>query len=125
MADIKIGLSGSEITLPQPQARGGVPPGMPVGYAKQISWTTMADGSTRGVTKRYHPRTFSLSWEQLTAAELAPIETEARRNVRLRYQNNWYSADWIWVRITALRPNPVVYLGTVLFSAQLEFQEEL
>ena len=125
MADIKLGLSGSEVTLPQPQARGGVPPGMPVGYAKQISWTTMADGSARGVTKRYHPQTFSLSWEQLTAAEYAPIETEARRNVRLHYQNNYFSADWAWVRVTSFRVNPVVYLGTMLFSVQLEFQEEL
>jgi hypothetical protein len=98
---------------------------MPVGYAKQVSWTTMADGSARGVTKRYHPRTFSLSWEQLPAADLATLQTLANYNVRLRYQNNWFDATWIWVRITALRPNPVVYLGTILFSAQLEFQEEL
>ena len=124
MADIKLGLSGSEVTLPQCQARGGVPPGMPVGYAKQVSWTVMADGSARAVTKRYHPRIYSLSWEQLTAAEYAPIETEAKRNVRLRYQNNWFSADWAWVRVTNLRVNPVVYLGTVLYSVQLDFQEE-
>jgi hypothetical protein len=125
MADIKLGLSGSEVTLPQPQARGGVPPGMPVGYAKQISWTTMADGSTRGVTKRYHPQTFSLSWEQLTAAELATLQTLANYNVRLHYQNAWFDATWGWVRITAFRTTPVVYLGTTLFSASLEFQEEI
>ena len=125
MADIKLGLSGSEVTLPQPQARGGVPPGMPVGYVKQMDRTTMADGSTRYNTRAYHPRTFSLSWEQLTAVQIAAIEVEIKRNVRLHYQNNWYSADWIWVWVTSWRPNPVVYLGTMLFSAQLELEEEV
>jgi hypothetical protein len=125
MADIKMGLLGSEVTLPQPQAKGGQPPGMPVGYTKQMTWTTMADGSRRAVTKRYHPRTFSLPWEQLSAADLATLQTLANYNVRLHYQNNWFSAEWLWIRITAFRPNPVVYLGTLLYSAQMDFDEEI
>jgi hypothetical protein len=126
MADIKLGLSGTEITLPQPQARYGSTPGMPVETIKQVERVTMQDGTTRYNTKSYHPRSFSpLVWEQLTAAELAPIETEVNRNVRLRYQNNYYSADWIWVRVTRFRKDIVYYLGTALYRAELEFEEEL
>lgn len=125
MADIKMGLYGAETTLPQPQARGGIPPGMPVGYTKQMTETTMADGSARFNTKRYHPRTYSLSWVQISAADLATLQGLADRNVRLRYQNAWYSTEWQWVRITAFKPDVSVYLGTVLYSAQMDFREEI
>ena len=125
MADIKLGLSGSEVTLPPCQARGGVPPGMPVGYIKQIDRTTMADGSTRYNSKAYHPRTFSLSWEQLPVADITALQTLANHNVRLHYLNEWISAAWSWVRVANFRFTPVVYLGTILFSASMEFEEEL
>ena len=123
MADIKLGLAGSEVTLPQCQARGGQPPSMARGKVKQVTIETMQDGSARSNSKSFSPQTFSLSWEQLTAAQVATIETEVNRNVRLRYQNNWHSATWYWVMVMDFKVDPVVYLGTVLYSARLELQE--
>lgn len=96
---------------------------MPRTKPKQVSFETMSDGSMRGNAKSKSPATFSLSWEQLTAAEVATIEAEVVRNVRLRYQNAWHSTTWYWVMVSEWEVDPVAYLGTVLYRARLELQE--
>jgi hypothetical protein len=118
-----LGLSGSEVTLPPITVRIGDTPSMPRHKPKQVSFETMSDGSTRANAKSKSPETFSLAWAQLTAAELATIETEIARNVRLHYQNAWHSTTWYWVMVAEWEVDPVVYLGTVLYSARLELQE--
>ena len=125
MADIKLGLSGSEVTLPVVNSILGSPAEMPVGYNKQVDKATMLDGSTRFNNKSYSPRTFSLAWAMLTAAEIATIQALVDLNVKLHYQNNWYDATWRWVNIMSFKPGIVVYLGTLMYSAALEMEEVL
>ncbi|MBE3131380.1 MAG: hypothetical protein IMZ54_11795 [Acidobacteria bacterium] len=123
MADIKLGLYGAEVTLPQVNVPVGSRPSMPRAKPKQIDFETMLDGSCRGNAKEYSPQSFSLSWAQLSAADVATIETEANRNVRLHYQNAWHSVAWYWVGVVDFKADPVVYLGTVLYGVSLELRE--
>lgn len=125
MADIKLGLLGAEVTLPQVNAMIGSPPEMPVGYNKQLDRATMVDGTTRHNARTSTPRTFSLSWAQLTAANIAVLVTAAEYNVPLHYQNNWIDATWRWVRVTTLEITPVVYVGTMMYRAQMELEEDI
>jgi len=123
MADIKLGLYGAEVTLPQVNALIGSRPPMPRGKRKQVEMETMLDGSARGNAKEYSPQTFSLSWAQLSAADVTTIETEVNRNVRLHYQNAWHSATWYWVIVADFKVDPANYLGTMYYSVSLELLE--
>jgi len=124
MADIKLGLAGSEVTLPVPCAPGGRVR-MPVGRKKQADRATMSDGTTRFNSKSYHPKTFSHDWGRLSAAELAPLQTLDDLNVKLHYQNTWIDTTWRWVFIASFDFEPIIYLGTVLFRASMTLEEVL
>ena len=123
MADIKLGLYGTETTLPQVNSLIGSRSEMPIKYQKQINRETMLDGSTRFDSKAYHPRSFSLSWAQLPVADIATLITLANYNVKLHFLNEWISASWSWVAVTGFEYAPVTYLGIVLYRASLELEE--
>ena len=123
MADIKLGLLGTEVTLPVVNEMLGTPPPLPEGYRKQVDMETMLDGSTRGNVKAFSPRTFSLPWARLPIADVTTLIGLAEKNVRLHYQNAWHSATWRWVMVADLQVTPVVYIGTVFYRVTLELLE--
>jgi hypothetical protein len=114
MADIYLGLTaGTAILLPPIRWTGGGNPGMPIDHTKQIDKATMLDGSPRFNFRFHHPRRWQLAWEMLTAAELAEFLTLHAYESELAFQNNWMSADWLDVVITAFEPAPVLTVGSV------------
>lgn len=91
--DIKLGISGSEVTLPTLNAIGWAVPDAPINRNKEIRKAIMSDGTPRyGMLAM--KREWPLGWGILTAAELAPLITLHNLNVALRYQNNKESATW-------------------------------
>jgi hypothetical protein len=123
MADIYLGLEGSEVTLPQANSIPGSIPNLPVGYQKQLDKKTMVDGSTRFNSKTYHPRTWALSWDQLPIASITALITLANYNVRLRFKNEWIDASYHWVMVVKFEFSPVVFRGTVMYKAAMELEE--
>jgi len=89
MPDIKLGESGSEVTLP-----GGIQIEIPVNMPKKISKATMSDGSTRYAFYG-RKRTWQLTWmTPLSLADRQTLENLQALNQVLKFQNNWESATW-------------------------------
>lgn len=123
MADIKLGLYGAEVTLPQVNANLGAPPALPWTYRKQVDEATMLSGESRFNSRSFHPKTFPLSWDRLPIADILTLDTLANYNVRLHFQNAWIDATWRWVMVTEFEFTPVVYIGTMQFSATMTLRE--
>lgn len=89
MADIKLGLSGSEVTLPT-----GVHYNIPVKYYQQIGKAQMSDGSFRyGFYKKQ--RFWRLEWcVPLPLANIQTLIDLCDLNAILHFQNQWESDDW-------------------------------
>ena len=108
MADIKLGLSGSEITLPAIKWIEGNKPELPTSIHKQISEAKMSDGSSRwGFYSGSEKRTFVWEHGYLTKAQLDQIKTLYGYNQTLRYQNNNEDATWYDVIITSFEYGPI------------------
>ena len=85
---IKLGVSGSEITVP------GVAISMPIEYSKQIRRVEMSDGSRRwGFYDKF--RRWQVTCNGITKAELDPLITEWERSQILKFQNNYESYECI------------------------------
>ena len=93
MADIKLGLSGSEITLPVMKWLGGNQPDLPVSVHKQIEETIMSDGTSNWA---FFKKKHIFVWENgyVTKSELDQIKALYNYNQALRYQNNNEDATW-------------------------------
>ena len=99
MSDIKLGISGSEVTLPVLTAVDGAVPDGGVNRNKEIKKAVMSDGSPRYgllAMKREWP---PLEWGLLTYAQVQILEALHSLNVPLRYQDNNESATWYDVTI--------------------------
>jgi hypothetical protein len=105
MADLKLGISGSEVTLPQISWNAGSPPGMPVTHNKTIDSARMSDGTVLyalfGIKLEW-----TITWNNLTYTELSSLQTIHGYNVALRFQNNWDSATWYNVVILSFKHDP-------------------
>jgi hypothetical protein len=95
---MKLGISGSEVTLPVLTSLGGAVPDTEVRRNKEIQKAVMSDGTPRYAMLAMK-REWPLEWGALTAAELAPLITLHNLNVALRFQDNNESATWYDVAI--------------------------
>jgi hypothetical protein len=112
MADIYLGLTESgAILLPPIRWTGGGSPSFPIDYSKQVDKASMLSGARRFNFRVWHPRTWPLAWEMLTAAETAEMRTLRGYNQELMFQNNWESADWIMVTMMDLQVEPYLKAG--------------
>lgn len=111
MANIYLGLNGTEVLLPPIRWRDGAVPGAPIDAGKQIDESRMLDGSIRRNIRAVHPRSWSFNWDFLSDTEMATFWTLRNYNRRLRFQNNWEDATWRWVVITDFRPEPIINLA--------------
>jgi hypothetical protein len=118
MADIKLGISGSEVTLAHT-----VTSSLPTNVGKTMKAITMGDGSVRYAFYAGQ-RSWSLNWVHLTAAQLAALITLRGYNQTLRYQNNDESATWYTVVITAFSYDVIdPTASTVYYVASMALEE--
>jgi hypothetical protein len=95
---MKLGISGSEVTLPVLTSLGGAVPDTEVRRNKEIQKAVMSDGTPRYAMLAMK-REWPLEWGSLTAAELAQLITLHDLNVALRYQDTSESTTWYNVTI--------------------------
>lgn len=124
MADVKLGPSGSETTLPVINWRDGSAPELPVTHHKQIEESVMMDGSIH-VAFIGKKREWIIEWGNLIKADLDIIEGLVDLKEVLRFQNNWEDATWYDVFIPAFTHNPLVetYVGTIKYACSLTIRE--
>ena len=115
MADIKLGLEGSETTLPPISWIGDSAPDIPVGRKTSAERAEMLDGTARWNFKDKDMRTWSFEWARLTAAQVAAFKTLYDYRRPLHFQNNYIDAYWAWVVITDLEIRPRI---TTFLSAE-------
>lgn len=108
MAIRKLGIPGSEITLPS------IAIAHPVTIRKKVERAEMSDGSGRyGFFKEY--KAWEITFPKLIKAELDDLITLRGHNQILKFQNNDESAIWYDVVITDFKYNtsdprsPTVY----------------
>ena len=94
MANIYLGISGSEVTLPHTISES-----LPTSLDKKISSAVMSDGSVR-YSILQSQLIWQLKWPRLTYAQLQTLITLWGYNQTLHYQNNDESATWYNVVIT-------------------------
>lgn len=94
MADVKLGITGSEYNLPVLRYIGG-PPGLPVSIEPQTEEAKTSDGSSRWAFFE-GKRQWSLAWGYLTYAELlVPLLRLVNIKGVLHFQPGWESTT-IW-----------------------------
>jgi hypothetical protein len=93
MANIYLGISGSETLLPTITGLGGALPDSSVNEEKLLQESTMSDGSRRfGLIAK--KRRWSYSWGLLTYAELQSFQTLYGLAQVLHFQDNFESSTW-------------------------------
>lgn len=118
MADVKLGISGSEVTLASCIAMS-----LPSGLGKKMDAAVMSDGNTR-YGFYAGQRTWQLSFVNLTAAQLTALETLRGYNQTLRFQNNYDSATWYTVVITAFAYDCInAGASTQYYTAQMTLEQ--
>ncbi len=127
MPDVKIGPSGSEITLPPIRSFGGGEPGMGFGWDPQADIQQMSDGSLRAIFSGDGKRNWTYNNGAVTADELSAIAAVVRPRGVLKFQNNWEDALWYDVVVTEFSYASVsTMLGNLSdykFSVSLKIQE--
>jgi hypothetical protein len=126
MADIKLGISGAEYTLPQTRWSGGDQPESPIAITMNIDKAQMLDGSVRYNFRNTHQRRWTLDFPEVTAEELWEFTYLCSLNQALRYQNNWYATTWYDVVISEFSYFPLNATSTsadIRYSVQLVLDE--
>lgn len=118
MAAIKLGISGSEVTLAHT-----ITSSLPTDLERGLNTAVMSDG-----TRRYAfflgPRHWQLNWVKLTAAQLAALVTLRGYSQSLRYQNNDESATWYTVVITAFSYDVIdPTASTIYYQAAMTLEQ--
>ena len=119
MAIRKLGISGSEVTLPS------IAIAIPTAIRKKIERAEMSDGSTRwGFYKTY--RGWEISFPKLTKPNLDSLIALRSLDRILRWQNNDESATWYDVVITKFSYDTKDYRSpTVLYFASMSLEEAI
>jgi hypothetical protein len=120
MAEKKLGLLASEVTLPPTLTIE-----LPVDLQKQIDKQTVSDGSFRWNFKKTH-RAWSLNWVKLTKAQLDVLTTLQAYNKILKWQNNDESVVWYNVVITEFSYDSVDPISTTkIYKASMTLEEAI
>jgi hypothetical protein len=118
MADIKLGISGSEVTLSTK-----VDISLPVSMERSTTKYRMSDGSKRWAFEGVDYRAWQIKFRKLTAAELTSLLGLVALRSVLHFQNNNESASWYDVVITSFSFDTLVPWGTVYYTADLVLEE--
>ncbi len=113
----------SAVELPPIRWFAGNRPTPEVAQSPQVDLQTMADGTMKASILPTVLRTWPLSWEALTATELATLTALRDLKQELVFQNNWESAAWYYVVIQDFRVSKFIGCGTVLFNVQFTVQQ--
>ena len=120
MATKKLGISGSEVTLPATLTLS-----LPVRHRKQLESQEMADGSLRYNIKSSR-KEWWLTWTKLTKAQLDVLTTLWNYNQTLRWQNNDESATWYTVMITLFDYDSIDPISTTkYYEAWMRLEEAI
>jgi hypothetical protein len=116
--DVKLGVSGSEVTLPTCIALS-----LPTNIDKQMTSATMSDGTVRYAFYA-EQRSWQISWTDLTAAQLSTLLTLRGYNQSLRFQNNFDSSTWYTVVITAFSYDAInPGESTIYYTASMQLAQ--
>jgi hypothetical protein len=118
LANIYLGVSGSEITLPQTRWLGGDTPEAPIAYHIPVERSMTLAGTVRYNFRTGRQRTWPLEFTDVSLADLTAMLGLCALNQSLRYQNNWYSSTWYTVVITSFAYNP---LNPAVASADVRY----
>ena len=99
MSSMRLGVTGSEYTLPALRYVGA-PPALPVTVEPQTEESRMSDGNRRLAffEGKYE---WPLAWGYLTYPELQLLQRLVNIKEILHFQNNWVSATWYNVVIVS------------------------
>jgi hypothetical protein len=89
MADIKLGPSGSQVTLPEIVWPDGSPPDLPYEQDSGVEESRALDGSVRFNILTYAPGTWTLVWDGLTWADTQTIWAVLILKQELVYTNTY------------------------------------
>ncbi len=126
MADIKLGIEGSEVTLPEINWMSGNAPEFGVDYSKNLQIEMMADGSKRVNFLKDKRKWTGYSWGKLTYSQVQTFITLNEYNQILRFQNNWESSTWYYVVITSFSYRPLIHTyaqGTTYYELTITLEE--
>jgi hypothetical protein len=89
MADIKLGLLGAEVTLPEIKYAPGSGVEIPTECQKNIEEETMLDGSSGFNVLEVHPLSFPLEFDEITWAEVVILRDICMLNQELSFINEF------------------------------------
>ena len=89
MADIKLGVSGSQTTLPKICWQAGSAPDMPYNVDKGVEEIRMLDGSTRFNFTQHQAGSFTLEWDGLIYSQVSSLLAVVALNEQLVYTNEY------------------------------------
>ena len=89
MSDIKLGVSGSQTTLPKICWQAGSAPGMPYNVDKGVEEIRMLDGSTRFNFTQHQAGSFTLEWDGLIYSQVSSLLAVVALNEQLVYTNEY------------------------------------
>ena len=89
MAVIKLGILGSEVTLPDIKYAPGAGVEIPTDCSKNISEEKMLDGSSSFNVDSIHPLSFTLEFDELTWAQVVTLRDICELNQELSFINEF------------------------------------
>jgi len=126
MAVIKLGILGSEVTLPEMKYFPGGDVEIPTDCSKNVSEEKMLDGSSSFNIDSIHPRAFRLEWDELTWAEVEALQALVDLNVELNYINEFTdSVGYPVVVLTFSGPTPIAETtgqAAILYKFSIELK---
>jgi hypothetical protein len=126
MADIKLGPSGAQVTLPKLCWVSGSAPDIPYDQDSGADEARMCDGSNRVNFRAYSPGTWTLTWDGLVWADVQTILGAAALNAVLVYTNEYTDNTNHNVHVQRLSwgPKPqTIVSGTTRYVVSLMLRE--
>lgn len=116
MADIKLGITGSEVILPK-----GVRVEIPITLVKNIMKAEMSDGSYRyGFFKV--ARRCTLTWKPLSLSLIQVLIDLSKLNQVLHFQNQYEDTTWYDVIIAGFSYDAVAVNGVEKYIAIMDIE---
>lgn len=126
--ELYLGPSGSEVLLPPPNWIGA-PGDYPETLKKNIDSAVMLGGKVRYDFAGHSQRAWTLSWAELTKAQVNAMQTLADKREALRFWNGLgVNPAWAWVAVTEFAALPILSTfrpGAVAkYEAMMTLEEE-